>query len=105
MNYVVPITKAREDLKDMDYIVATNEAEAIGLAVGEYLATGKAATVIMGENGVLNSLDALVTLVNMYNIPIDLRVYLRNDEPQHEMVTREITKVLWLYKIKHTIIA
>lgn len=100
MIFCVPTTKAKEFLAKNEYITATDEGEAVALACGYYLATGKKATVILGENGLLNALDAIITLVQLHNIPIDLRVYVRADEPQHEMVARGVKKLIKLYKIK-----
>ena len=100
MIYLVPTTAANAWLKDKEYIVATDEGEAVAMACGEYLATGNKATVVMGDNGFLNALDALITLVGMYSIPVNVRVYLRHDEPQHALVAKHAKKVAKLYGIK-----
>ena len=100
MIYVVPGTKMKKDLEEVNYLVASDEAEAVGLAVGEYLATGKKPEVWIGENGLLNALDALITLVNLYEVPLDLVVYLRQDEPQHSMVASKAKELCQLFDIK-----
>lgn len=98
--YLVPTSKAGKWLKGKKFIVCTDEAEAVAMACGEYLATGKASRVVMGENGFLNALDALVTLSQLHEIPVKLILFPRNDEPQHAMVTKNLKQMLDLFKIK-----
>lgn len=98
--YVVPVSKAKEFLKDKEYIINSDESESIAMACGEYLATGKKSTVVMGENGLLNALDSILTLQKLYQIPIDIKIFVRADEPQHKVVSRGLKKLLTLYKIK-----
>lgn len=104
MIYTVPTTKAKQFLEENDYVMASDEGEAVAMAVGDYLATGNIPIVVMGENGLLNALDALITLVNLYEVPIDLRLYVRDDEIQHKMVADGVRDILDIYKIKATIL-
>ncbi len=101
MIYSVPTTKAKKDLDGA--IICTDEGEAVAMACGYYLATQETATVIIGENGLLNALDALITLSQLQSIPVDLRVYLREDEPQHAMVASKVPELLSLYNITATL--
>jgi sulfopyruvate decarboxylase TPP-binding subunit len=98
--YAVPTTKMGSWLNYEDHIITTDEAEAVAMACGEYLATGKTATVAFGENGLLNALDAIITLSQLHEIPIDILLFIRDDEPQHSMVSRKLDQLLELYKIK-----
>jgi phosphonopyruvate decarboxylase len=98
--YVVPTSKAGKWLEHREFIVATDEGEAVAMACGEYMATGKVSTVVMGENGLLNALDSLLSLAQLHNIPIDLILFPREDEPQHKMVTDHLRELLDLYNIK-----
>lgn len=100
MIYTVPTSKAKDFLKGEDYIVASDEGEAVAMACGEYLATGIPAKVVIGENGLLNALDAIITLSQLQEVPIELIVYSRGDEPQHKMVADGLEKLLELYQIK-----
>lgn len=91
----------KPDLENVkEYVVASDEGEAVGLAVGEYLVTGKKPEVWVGENGLLNALDALITLVNLYEIPLTFKVYLRDDEPQHALVANKAKELCELYGIQ-----
>lgn len=82
-----------------NYVVASDEGEAIAMACGEYLATGIPAKAVMGENGLLNALDAIITLSQLHEIPVELFVFPRADEPQHQMVTDGLDTLLKTYKI------
>lgn len=98
--YLVPTSKAAKWLEGQDYIVATDEGEAVALACGEYLATGEKARVVMGENGLLNALDSILTLSELHDIPVELVIFPRTDEPQHAMVTDHLKELLDLYHIQ-----
>lgn len=98
--FAVPTSKMGDWLETQDCLIATDEGEAVAMACGEYLATGEVATVAIGENGLLNALDALITLSQLQNIPVNLVVYTRDDEPQHKMVTDKLKELLDLYQIK-----
>lgn len=100
MIYAVPTTKAKQYLKENKHIIATDEGEAVALACGHYLGTGEVATVVMGENGLLNALDAIITLSQLQEIPIDLKIFLRTDEPQHKMVADKVPALLELFNLK-----
>lgn len=72
------------------HIVAANEGNAIGLAAGHYLATGRPALVYMQNSGLGNAVNPLASLMDgkVYGIPCLMVVGWRGepgvkDEPQH----------------------
>jgi phosphonopyruvate decarboxylase len=72
-------------------IIAANEGNAIGLASGYHLATGKTPLVYMQNSGLGNAVNPLLSLASpeVYGIPILLLIGWRGepgvkDEPQHE---------------------
>ena len=72
-------------------IIAANEGNAVGLAAGYYLATGKAGCVYMQNSGEGNIVNPLLSLVDedVYQIPMMLIIGWRGepgvqDEPQHK---------------------
>jgi phosphonopyruvate decarboxylase len=72
------------------HIIAANEGNAIGIASGYYLATGKPGMVYMQNSGIGNAVNPLVSLADeaVYDIPILLLIGWRGepdkkDEPQH----------------------
>lgn len=70
-----------------DYLVATREDEAIGIATGAYLA-GKNPLVFMQNSGLGNCFDILTSLLIPYGIKIDLLIDNRI-EPEHHRVMGE----------------
>ncbi len=71
-------------------IIAANEGNAIALAAGYYLATGKIGLVYMQNSGLGNAINPLTSLADkeVYSIPMLLLIGWRgepnvNDEPQH----------------------
>jgi len=86
---------------DVDYIAASSEGEAVGIAAGAYLA-GRRAVVICQNSGLGNMVNPLTSLNFPFRIPLLLVVTLRgepylNDEPQHELmgqITGELLETL-----------
>lgn len=75
---------------DKHNIIAANEGNALAIAAGHYLATGKPAVVYMQNSGEGNIVNPLLSLVDedVYNIPALLIIGWRgepnvHDEPQH----------------------
>lgn len=72
------------------HIIAANEGNAVGIAAGHYLATGKPALVYMQNSGLGNTVNPLLSLADekVYSIPMVLLIGWRgepgvHDEPQH----------------------
>ena len=72
------------------HIIAANEGNAVGLAAGYYLATGKIPVVYMQNSGIGNTVNPVVSLLNdkVYAIPCIFVIGWRgepgtHDEPQH----------------------
>jgi phosphonopyruvate decarboxylase len=79
-----------EDFSDKNIITA-NEGNAIGLAAGHYLATGRPGVVYMQNSGIGNAVNPLISLMDedVYKIPVLLIIGWRGepgkkDEPQHK---------------------
>lgn len=73
-----------------NHVIAANEGGAIGLAVGQYLATGNPALVYMQNSGFGNIVNPLLSIADpeVYGIPMLLIIGWRGepgvkDEPQH----------------------
>lgn len=72
------------------HIIAANEGNAVGLACGHYLSTGKPALVYMQNSGLGNCVNPLLSLADeeVYGLPFLMLIGWRgepgvNDEPQH----------------------
>lgn len=76
----------------INHIIAANEGNAIGLALGDYLATARPSIVYMQNSGLGNTVNPLTSLADpaVYGIPMMLVIGWRgepgiHDEPQHVM--------------------
>ncbi|MCK5824551.1 MAG: phosphonopyruvate decarboxylase [Ichthyobacteriaceae bacterium] len=70
------------------HIISANEGSAIGLAVGNYLATGNVPMVYMQNSGLGNAINPILSIADeeVYGIPMVLMIGWRGetkDEPQH----------------------
>ncbi|MFK4484962.1 phosphonopyruvate decarboxylase [Bradyrhizobium sp. USDA 336] len=89
--------------RDLSYVIATSEGEAVAIAAGAYLAGKK--TVVMSQNsGLGNMVNPLTSLNFPFRIPSLLIVTWRGrpgetDEPQHELMGRITTSMLDLLEI------
>jgi phosphonopyruvate decarboxylase len=92
-------------------IIAANEGNAIALATGYYLATGKSGLVYMQNSGLGNTVNPLTSLADkeVYSIPMLLLVGWRGepgkkDEPQHVKMGKVTLDVLDSLKVPYKIL-
>ena len=83
-------------LGDKEHITPADEGEAIGIAGGYYLATGKRATVFMSADGFCNALNPLTSWVIPDNIEMDLIISTGRTEKQHIVMTKILKDLLRL---------
>lgn len=86
------------------HIVAANEGNAVGLAAGHYIASGRPALVYMQNSGIGNAINPITSLLHeqVYGIPCLFVVSWRGepgiyDEPQHKfqgMITVETLELM-----------
>ena len=95
-----PIAYITDHTEEKRNIITANEGNAISLAAGYYLATGKIGMVYMQNSGMGNAINPLTSLIDkkVYNIPLIMLIGWRGepgkkDEPQH-IKQGEITKSL-----------
>jgi phosphonopyruvate decarboxylase len=84
-----------------DHVIAANEGNAVALAMGHFLGTGKPALVYMQNSGIGNAVNPLLSLADpeVYSIPMLLVIGWRGepgvkDEPQHVKQGRRMTELL-----------
>lgn len=84
-----------------DHVITANEGNAIALAAGHYLGTGRSALVYMQNSGLGNAVNPLLSLADgeVYSIPMLLLIGWRGetgvkDEPQHVKQGRVMTAML-----------
>lgn len=103
-----------DNVKKNNHVIAANEGNAIGLAAGHYLATGKLSLVYMQNSGLGNAINPIISLAEkkVYNIPLFLIIGWRGeqgtniiDEPQHIAQGKVTTKFLNNLSIDYEIIS
>jgi phosphonopyruvate decarboxylase len=95
--YGVPDSKLSDWLRDKEYLVTADEGEAVAMAAGYYLATGKLATVFMNADGFLNALVPLTSLIIPYQIPISWVISTGRQEVQHKVASDSLQSIIDLY--------
>ncbi|MDR0406642.1 MAG: hypothetical protein LBH38_00945 [Holosporales bacterium] len=93
------------------HIIAANEGNAIGIAIGYFLANNKPAVVYMQNSGLGNAINPLTSLADkeIYSIPMLLIIGWRGepgkkDEPQHIKQGRITQDLLELLEIPFNIL-
>ena len=93
------------------HVITANEGNAVALAAGYHLATGKTGAVYMQNSGLGNCVNPLTSLTDseVYNIPVLLIIGWRGepgikDEPQHIKQGRVTTGQLDLLEIPYQIL-
>jgi phosphonopyruvate decarboxylase len=92
-------------------IIAANEGNAIGLAAGYHMATGKIPMVYLQNSGIGNTVNPLLSLTDnkVYNIPVLLMIGWRGepgkkDEPQHITQGEVTLELLEAMKIPYLVL-
>ena len=103
-NLLIELDKNRE----MPYIPATREDEAIGIASGYYFG-GEKSFVIMQNSGLGNIGDALTSLAQLYAIPMLIFVSYRGlkedeDFPEHSIMGEIMENLLESMKIPFSVL-
>ncbi len=86
-------------LKNKEYIVATDEGEAVGIGAGWYLATKKRANVFMSADGFCNALNPLTSYVIPEGIKMNLIISTGRTENQHKEMTRILKPLIELLHV------
>ena len=85
MKIGVPFSGLKEKLD----IIATDEGEAVAIATGIYLATGKRQKVYMSADGFSNTLNPLTTLVIPYKTFVQLCIRVGRTEEWHRIMNED----------------
>ena len=94
------------------HVITANEGNAVALAAGHYLASGKPALVYMQNSGLGNAVNPLVSLLDpeIYGIPALLLIGWRGepgtqDEPQHNKQGKITPALLTTLGIPHVVLS
>ena len=104
-SFLTPLINRTISDSRIDYVGATQEGEAVGIAAGAWLA-GKRAVVMCQNSGLGNMINPLTSLNYPFRIPALLIVTWRGqptlkDEPQHELMGRITQDLLSCIGIRH----
>lgn len=90
-----------DHVPEPDHVIAANEGNAVAVAMGRFLGTGKPGLVYMQNSGIGNAVNPLLSLADreVYAIPMLLLIGWRGepgvkDEPQHLKQGRRTTELL-----------
>lgn len=89
-------------LKDKEYMNCSDEGEAVGIAGGYFLATGKRATVFLSADGFCNALNPLTSWVIPENIEMNIVVSVGRQESQHKIMSDILGKIIGLLQYDPT---
>ena len=101
---IIEKIEANDEIK---HIIATDEGEAMGIACGYHLATGKTPVVYLQSDGLCNAINPIVSLFNVYKIPAILLIGWRgldNDAIQHKKMGSILLKQLELLGIEYKVV-
>lgn len=93
---------------EFEYVPATREDEAIGIAAGAYMG-GKTPAVLMQNSGLGVSVNALASLVLLYKLPMLLivswRGYKGEDAPEHLSMGEFLPGLLRVMNVSTTVLS
>jgi len=98
------------DTKEMEVISPVNEAVAMGIAAGSYLSTGKIPIVAIQNSGFMNTLNALTSLQQIYDIPVFYIITWRgeggkgSDVPAHDVIGTQMEQILQAFLLSYEIL-
>lgn len=96
--------------KRLEVVNPVNEALAMGIASGYYLSTGKIPVVAMQNSGFMNTLNALTSLNQIYEIPVFYLITWRGeggkgcDAPEHDITGEKMEEFLNTFGIPYEIL-
>lgn len=97
------------DTEEIKIINPVNEAVVMAIAAGEYLGSGKIPIVALQNSGFGNTINALTSLNQMYDIPAFMMVTWRGeggagrDAPEHDITGENLLKYLKTYNLPYEI--
>lgn len=101
----------KENTPSTNNIIAANEGNAVGIAAGYHLSTGKIGTVYMQNSGIGNAVNPILSLIDeeVYKVPMLFIVGWRGepgtkDEPQHVKQGKVTTDLFKAMKIEYLIL-
>ncbi|HEX2829944.1 MAG TPA: phosphonopyruvate decarboxylase [Burkholderiales bacterium] len=104
-SYLTPFLNSVIADRSLAYVPASNEGEAVAIAVGSHIG-GRRAVAMFQNSGLGNAVSPLTSLAHTHRVPVLLIVSRRGDpegaadEPQHELMGRITTDMLDVIGVK-----
>jgi len=98
-----------ENTEELKLIIPSNEAIAMALAAGDYLATEKIPVVMVQNSGLNNTLNSLTSLNFQYKIPIVYIISwrgepLKTDAEEHNFMGANLLQILDTYQVPYSLL-
>src|SRR3989344_5732878 len=109
-SYLKDFLNYLSDTKRVELNNPANEALAMGIASGYYLSTGKVPVVAIQNSGLMNTLNALTSLNQLYQIPVFYLITWRGeggkgvDAPEHDITGEKMEECLHTFNLPYRII-
>ncbi|NOY69599.1 MAG: hypothetical protein GXP53_08945 [Deltaproteobacteria bacterium] len=106
---LAPVISGLSNDPSCEVINPVNEAVAMGIAAGSYLATGQIPMVLMQNSGFCNTLNCLTSLNQIYKIPAVYLISWRgepgiNDAPEHYVMGGELERILKTFDVPYRVL-
>lgn len=90
------IKKYMDEQNITDFLDCSNEGEAIAIAAGHFLATGKRANVYFSADGLCNAMNFITSWIMPDGIEMNIFVSTGREEPPHRVMTDILPELLEL---------
>jgi phosphonopyruvate decarboxylase len=105
-----PVIEAISQDRDCEIINPANEAIAMGIAAGSFLASRRIPVVLTQNSGLCNTLNALTSLNQIYKIPVLYLVSWRGepgvkDAPEHHIMGLKLRKILKTFDVPFEVLS
>ncbi len=81
-------------LEGREYLNCSNEAEAVSMAAGYFLTTGKRGTVFMSADGFCNASNYITSWIMPEEIEMNIVISTGRKEPPHKVMTDILPAIL-----------
>jgi phosphonopyruvate decarboxylase len=109
-SFLEPLLEALARDSECEVVNPANEAIAMGMATGSFLATGKIPVVLMQNSGLCNTLNAFTSLNQIYKIPLLCLIAWRGqpgikDAPEHTIMGPKLKSILETFDIPYEVLS
>ncbi len=109
-SFLGPLLEALARDSECELVNPANEAIAMGMATGSFLATNRIPVVLMQNSGLCNALNAFTSLNQIYKIPVLCLIAWRGqpgikDAPEHTIMGPKLRSILKTFDIPYEVLS